>query len=438
MAEEIEAAQTEAHWQRGLSGFPDSRHGSSDSPLSLDEALKRPQTADEERLATGFSELDRLLGGGALPGQVILLAGPPGIGKSTLVLQAAASLGSKRRFLYVSGEESREQVLGRARRLGLSSDRLFLLSETNLASIMTHAEKAAAEGLVVDSIQTIFHPELPASPGSVVQVRECAFALLARAKAAGMPLFLLGHVTKDGALAGPKLLEHMVDTVLYFDSERQGALRILRATKNRFGPTDEIGLFEMSAEGLRDVPEASSFFRFGASDEPVAGRASSISIEGTRPLVVQVESLAVYTRYPLPRRMATGIDLNRVMVLLAASEKHLRLKLENQDVFVSLAGGLKLKDPAIDLAVCLSVASALSDAPIGPEWALVGEVGLLGQLRSVSHLETRLKEAVRAGFRKALVPSRSVKGLPGKTAAGLELVEARDLASAAKAVLRGS
>ena len=392
-------------------------------------ALKDVKTESETSVVTALPELDRLLGGGLVAGQVVLLAGPPGIGKSTLMLQAAARLAVPPRLvLYVSGEESLKQVSARAKRLGLSSESLYLLSETNLSKILGMIDKLKPWAVILDSVQTVYHPELSSSPGSVAQVRESAAELLRVAKGSDIVVFLLGHVTKDGALAGPKVLEHIVDTVLYFDTERHDLLRVLRAQKNRFGPTDELGLFEMGEAGLKEVKDAAEFFIEGRDKRPQAGRTLSVTLEGSRPMLVEVQSLVVHTKYPLPRRMATGLDLNRVLVLLAAMEKHLRLRLEERDVFVSLAGGLKLKDPALDLAACMAVASSARDAALPADWVMLGEVGLLGEVSRVPNLELRLKEAAKAGFKKAVVPKRSIKDLP--RGLGLELVGACDLREA--------
>lgn len=393
------------------------------------------KTEQEARTATGLKELDRLLGGGLVAGQVVLLAGPPGIGKSTLALQSAAALACDgRAVLYCSGEESMRQVSTRAKRLGLKSERLYLLSETSLTRILAAVEKLKPWAVILDSVQTCHHPELESSPGSVGQVRECAAELLRVAKKSDTVVFLLGHVTKDGALAGPKVLEHIVDTVLYFDTERHDILRVLRAQKNRFGPTDEVGLFEMGETGLKEIQDAASFFIADRDQKPQPGRALSVTLEGSRPMLVEVQSLVVFTKYPLPRRMATGLDLNRVLVLLAAMEKHIHLRLEDRDAFVSLAGGLKLKDPAIDLAVCMAVAGSSRDLPLPADMVLIGEVGLLGEVGRVPHLENRLKEAAKAGFRKAVVPVRSLKDLP--KGLGLELRGVADLREAAKLLFK--
>jgi DNA repair protein RadA/Sms len=399
-------------------------------------SLKDAPSDTESRARTGIGEFDRLLGGGVVPGQVILLAGPPGIGKSTLMLQAAARLAAgapDRSALYISGEESLRQLSARAKRLGVRGDSLFLLSETDLVKIVAAVAKCNPGIIVLDSVQTVAHPELTSSAGTVAQVRECAAELLRVAKSTDSVVFLLGHVTKEGALAGPKVLEHIVDTVLYFDTERHDLLRVLRAWKNRFGSTDELGLFEMTETGLREVGDAAQFFLADRDGRAQAGRVPSVTMEGSRPLLVEVQSLVVHTKYPLPRRMATGMDLNRVLVLLAAMEKHLRLQLEERDVFVSLAGGLRVKDPAVDLAACMAVVSSARDVPVPSDWIMLGEVSLLGEVGRVPHLEARIKEAAKAGFSKILVPARCVKDITRKP--GIEVVGVADLEAAADVLL---
>lgn len=386
-----------------------------------DEAEKTPDP-------TGIAEVDRLLGGGLVPGQVVLLAGPPGIGKSTLMLQLASSLarrGGVANVLYVSGEESLGQVRSRAARLKIRSENIYLLSETNLGRVIDSFHKTRPAVMIMDSIQTVFHPEYAGSPGSVGQVRECAAELLRVCKSAGTVLFILGHVTKEGSLAGPKVLEHIVDTVLYFDTERNHILRLLRANKNRFGPTSEVGIFEMGEGGLSGVSDASVFFTSSQRDRPLAGRAFSVAMEGTRPMLAELQALASPTRYPFPRRMVTGLDLNRAQLLLAAMEKHVRLKLENSDVFVSLAGGIKFRDSALDLALCASIISSAGDAPVPADIVFIGEVGILGQVARVSWMSHRLAEADRLGFKKAFVPAIPSKDLPRLKS--LEVVTVEDL-----------
>lgn len=394
-------------------------------------ALKDVGQEAEKRTAVGIGEFDRLLGGGLVPGQVVLLAGPPGIGKSTLMLQVAAELAQKENFLYCSGEESLRQVSGRAKRLGLTAERLLLVCETDLSKILGTMEKVKPWAVVLDSVQTVSHPQLASSPGSVGQVRECAAELVRAAKARDTIVFLLGHVTKDGSLAGPKVLEHIVDTVLYFDAEQHDFLRVLRAQKNRFGPTDEVGLFEMTEGGLKEVTDAASFFlaELGRAAQP--GRTVGVALEGSRPILVETQALVTPTRYPLPRRMATGLDLNRVLVLLASMERHIGLHLEDRDAFVSLAGGLRVKDPALDLAACLAVAGSTRDKSVPSDMVLIGEVGLLGEVGRVPQLEARLKEAAKAGFKRALVPERGAKDLP-KTP-GLSVTGVADLRAAVNA-----
>ncbi|MFA5138421.1 MAG: DNA repair protein RadA [Elusimicrobiota bacterium] len=398
--------------------------------------LSEAPGADAARVPTRIGEVDRLLGGGAVAGQVLLLAGPPGIGKSTLMLQVAQGLaeglGSAKPVLYVSGEESLAQVSGRAKRLGVRAGNILALAETDLQKILEAIEKHAPGAVFMDSIQTVFHPELPGGPGSVGQVRECAAELLRAAKSRGAVLFLLGHITKEGSVAGPKVLEHLVDTVLQFDTEARQMLRVLRAQKNRFGPCSEIGLFEMRERGLCEVPDASAFFIEEHSGSPAAGRAVGVAMEGSRPILAEVQALVTPTRYPLPRRMATGLDLNRVLVLLASLEKHLQLRLENRDVFVNLAGGLRLRDPALDLAVCMAVVSSSRDIPLPADEAYLGEVGLLGKLGRVSFLEARLKEAERAGMRSVLLVQGAIKDLSkAGVKPDIRLRGADDLAAAA-------
>lgn len=387
-----------------------------------------------ERLPTGIGELDRLLGGGVVPGQVLLLAGPPGIGKSTLMLHAAAALAG-RKVLYISGEESLSQVADRARRIGLGGCGIILASETELDRVLETIESQRPGVVVLDSVQTVYRSELSGGPGTVGQVRECASELLRAAKARGAVLFLLGHVTKEGSVAGPKVLEHIVDTVLQFDSEERQSLRILRAEKNRFGPTSEIGLFEMTEKGLREVVDASTLFLEDGRGA-VPGRAVSVTIEGSRPILVEVQALVTPTRYPLPRRTSTGMDVNRLFVLIAALEKHLRLRFDAYDVYVNIAGGLRLKDPAIDLAVCLAVVSSARDAALPPDRVFIGEVGLLGEIGRAGLMAQRLREAERVGFKSALIGERAAADMT-KAGAGssLHILRAANIPGAVEAAL---
>ncbi len=385
----------------------------------------------ELRLTTGVAELDRVLGGGIVPGSLILLAGEPGIGKSTLMTELARYL-RDRRLLYVTGEESVRQVRLRAQRLGIEGENLLLLAETNLEVILEAAQRAAAEVLIVDSIQTVYRPELESAPGSVSQVRESAALLLRYAKTTHVPVFLVGHVTKEGAIAGPRVLEHMVDTVLYFEGDRHHAYRILRAVKNRFGATHEIGVFEMHETGLQAVDNPSERFlserRYGMS-----GSAVVCTLEGTRPVLVEIQALVTPTAYGTPQRNATGFDYRRLQMLLAVLEKREGWRLAAYDVFVNVAGGLRLEDPAADLGVLVAVASSFRDIPADTGTVLIGEVGLGGEIRGVSQLELRLREAARLGFQQALIPAHHLKGLlrPER----LEVVGVRTLQEALEQVL---
>lgn len=398
LVEEAEEVLTKAAAKaRGLTDF-------SEAPIKLSEA----RAMKAEHAATGITELDRALGGGLVAGQVVLLAGPPGIGKSTLTLESCVALASGaytgKKVLYVSGEESLAQVGSRAERLGAKPDNVYLMSETNLARIIEEFRNLKPSFLVIDSIQTVYHPDFVGSPGSVGQIRECASELLKMVKAAGVPMFLLGHVTKEGSLAGPKVLEHIVDTVLYFDAEKNNAFRVLRPHKNRFGPVDETGIFEMTAKGLRSVDDAGLLLAETDRDRSLAGRAFTVAFEGARPMLAEIQALAARSYLPYPRRTVTGVDLNRAQMLIAALEKNVGLRFDEMDVFVSLAGGIKLKDPALDLAFCAALISSAKDIPLPPDCVFMGEVGILAQTSSPGFLDRRLAEVERLGFKTAFVP----------------------------------
>ena len=355
----------------------------------------------ETRIPTGIGEFDRLLGGGLVKGQITLLAGAPGIGKSTLMLQVADALAKNLKVLYISGEESISQISGRAQRLGVNNPNIFLHCETNIQNIIESVENVSPDVLVLDSIQTVYHPEFTSSAGTVGQVRECAAELVRLCKPKGIITFVLGHVTKDGELAGPKILEHMVDSVLYFDTEKDNVLRLLRPHKNRFGSTAEIGLFKMTGHGLEGVENAGEYFAQTSARSALKGRAYTLALEGSRPLLTEVQALASPTHYPYPRRVTTGVDLNRCFMLFAALEKHVGLSLDNKDIYVSIAGGGKLKDPALDFAVGAAVISFVKDVAIPHEWVFLAEVGILGQIAKVPLMERRLEEAQRLGFKTA-------------------------------------
>jgi DNA repair protein RadA/Sms len=365
-----------------------------------------------DRVPTGIGELDRVLGGGVVRGSLVLIGGDPGIGKSTLLLQAARALADAAPpVLYVTAEESGAQVKMRADRLGIGGEGLLLWPETDLAAVVGALDDLAPRALIVDSIQTVFLPDLESAPGSVAQVRECGARLLTVAKGRGVATFLVGHVTKEGALAGPRVLEHLVDTVLYFEGERHHAYRILRAVKNRFGSTNEIGVFQMAEQGLAEVKNPSGFFLAERAQE-AAGSAIVSSLEGTRPLLLELQALVTPASYGTPRRTVLGADYNRVCLLLAVLDKRGGVPLGSQDVYVNVAGGGRVSEPAADLGIVLAAASSYLDRALPADVLLVGEVGLTGEIRAVSGLEVRLKEAAALGFRSAVVPRRNVVDAP--------------------------
>jgi DNA repair protein RadA/Sms len=364
----------------------------------------------EPRRRVGIGELDRVLGGGVVPGSLVLLGGDPGIGKSTLLLAAVDRLSREGGALYVSGEESLAQTKLRADRLGVRSQALHLFAETDADKVLSAAESLKPAVMVIDSIQTMFLSELGSAPGSVTQVREVGGRLMAFAKRSGVPTFLVGHVTKDGSIAGPRVLEHMVDTVLYFEGERDHAFRVLRAHKNRFGSTNEIGVFEMKAGGLAEVEDPSALF---LAERP-AGKAGSVvtsAVNGTRPLLVEVQALVAPTGYGTARRTAIGVDGNRVALLAAVLEKKEEVQLTGCDLFVNVAGGIELTEPAADLAVCAALVSSLRNQPVDPHTLVLGEVGLAGEVRAVAQAELRVAEAAKMGFRRVVLPASTAKRL---------------------------
>jgi DNA repair protein RadA/Sms len=366
-------------------------------PVPLSEVL--PEST--ERTPSGIGEFDRTLGGGIVPGSVTLIGGDPGIGKSTLLLQAASKL--KGPVLYVSGEESPEQIRIRADRMGINSDRIMLLPETSMTPVFDGAIRMKPEAVVIDSIQTMHTEDLESAPGSVSQVRECAAKLMFFAKGSGVPVFIIGHVTKEGAIAGPRVLEHIVDTVLYFEGDRGHPYRILRTVKNRFGSTNEVGVFEMADTGLSEVSNPSELF-LSERPEDVAGSVVVSSMEGTRPLLVELQALVSESGFGVPRRTSIGIDFQRVNLLVAVLEKLGGIQLGGMDIFTNVVGGLKLVEPAVDLGVVLAVSSSLKETPIGPDMVVFGEIGLSGEIRAVGQADTRLKEASKIGFKRAVIP----------------------------------
>lgn len=371
------------------------------------------QTEEETRISTGIGELDRVLGGGIVPGSLILIGGDPGIGKSTLLIQISQEVGQAGRVLYVSGEESAKQTKLRANRLGVDNPNVYVVAETRLKTIEEYISEIVPRIVIIDSIQTVFSEELQSAPGSVSQVRDCTARLMRIAKEQDIPIFIVGHVTKEGAIAGPRVLEHMVDTVLYFEGERHHTFRILRGVKNRFGSTNEIGIFEMGDRGLRQVVNPSEIF-LTKRNEKVSGSAVVSSMEGTRPVLAELQALVSTTNYGVPRRTVTGVDYNRVALTIAVLEKRIGLGLGNQDIFVNVVGGIKIDEPAADLGVALSIVSSYRDLPIPAGTVIIGELGLTGEIRPVSRIEARVKEAEKLGFNKVIIPADN-QGRFGKT-----------------------
>ena len=394
--------------------------------------ISEVEAADELRFATGMAELDRVLGGGAVQGSLVLVGGAPGVGKSTLMLQICDSLCRSSKVLYVSGEESVRQIKLRAERLKVRGERLYLLSESDLGSMLEAVSQLAPDVLIVDSIQTLYNSEMSASPGSVGQVKDCTMALMQLAKGQGITVFVIGHITKEGALAGPKVLEHMVDCVLYFEGETHNSYRILRAAKNRFGATNEIGVFEMADGGLAEVPNPSEALLSGRP-EGAPGTCVTCVMEGVRPVLAEVQALLAPTSYGNPRRSSNGFDYNRAMMLLAVLEKRGGLLLNSCDAYINVIGGLTLDEPAADLSLVIAFASSFRDKPVPTDLAAVGEVGLTGELRSVNALGQRLSEIRRLGFTKCLIPARN----SGKLAEpeGLQLIRVRNIREALAALI---
>ncbi len=373
---------------------------SSSSP----KPLRDISTEEELRLSTGLSELNRVLGGGIVPGSLVLIGGDPGIGKSTILLQCCQHLGKTKKVLYISGEESQRQIKLRADRLSVDSENLKIYSETNMSNIINCIYQEKPDILIVDSVQTMFNPDISPAPGSVSQIRDVAATLMRIAKEESIATFLVGHVTKEGSIAGPKILEHIVDTVLYFEGEQQRAYRIIRAIKNRFGSTNEIGVFEMTSDGLQEIPNPSLALLSGRP-EGEAGSCILCAMEGTRPVLAEVQALAASSSFGNPRRMTTGMDLSRVLMLLAVMEKRLGMHISSYDIYVNVVGGLKMMEPAADLGVLLAIASSFRNQPLDSGLVAIGEVGLAGELRACNFLENRIAEAEKLGFTKCIIPA---------------------------------
>ncbi|MDR3610963.1 MAG: DNA repair protein RadA [Ignavibacteriaceae bacterium] len=378
--------------------------------------------SEEDRVKTGIKEFDRVLGGGIMPGSVILLGGDPGIGKSTLAIQAAAQISSN--VLYVTGEESIQQIKLRALRLKIKSDNLSILAETNLNLILSSIKESESSVVIIDSIQTMHSEQFDNSPGTVTQIRECTSLLMEEAKKGHFAVILIGHVTKEGIIAGPKVLEHIVDTVLQFEGESNHAFRILRSQKNRFGSTNEIGIFEMYENGLVEVNNPSELF-LSDREKNVSGSVITASVEGTRPILLEVQALVTPSNYGNPQRVTTGFDSRRLSILLAVLEKRANLRLSATNVFLNMAGGVRIMEPAVDLAVCCSIASSLLDKIIDNKSVLIGEVGLGGEIRSIGNIEKRIKEAEKLGFNRIFIPDNNMKGL--KLNSGIRIVPVNNL-----------
>ena len=378
-------------------------------------SLSEVSADDQDRITTGMEELDRVLGGGIVPGSLVLVGGDPGIGKSTLLLQVCQKLSENRSVLYISGEESLSQIKLRANRMGNFQDNLKLLCETNLAAIRSVIETRKPEIVIIDSIQTMYSEEVASAPGSVSQVRESTNVFMQLAKGLGITIFIVGHVTKEGTVAGPRVLEHMVDTVLYFEGDRHASYRILRGVKNRFGSTNEIGVFEMRQNGLVEVENPSEYMLSG-KPENASGSVVACSMEGTRPLLIEIQALVCDSNFGMPRRTATGTDYNRVNLLMAVLEKRIGLHLGNCDAYVNIAGGIRMNEPAIDLGIVMAIVSSYKNRPIDEKMIVFGEVGLSGEVRAVNMPEQRVAEAKKLGFETCVVPEVSldtVKGIRG-------------------------
>jgi DNA repair protein RadA/Sms len=410
------------------------RHRATAAPVSKPLRLAEVAAEGIERLTVPLDEFARVLGGGIVPGSLVLVSGDPGIGKSTLLLEVAAMVANQYgAVLYVSGEESARQIKMRADRLGVQADDLFLVTETNLMAMLEHVDEIKPTVVVVDSIQTAYTDDLKSSPGSVSQVRECAGRLQELAKSTGVTVILVGHVTKEGAIAGPRVLEHIVDTVLYLEGDPFHRYRLLRSVKNRFGATSEVGVFEMGERGMIEVPNPSEAF-IAERQINAPGSAIAVTLEGTRPLLVEIQALASATTFANPRRTANGVDYNRLLLLAAVLTRRVGIPLQDKDVFVNVIGGLQIDEPAADLAIAVATASSVKDRPIHADMAFVGEVGLSGELRAVSQLGTRLKEAAKLGFKRCVVP-RSGGKRAGQYPKNLEVIGCRSLREAVDVAL---
>lgn len=384
--------------------------------------LNTSQIESEKRIITNIEEFDRVLGGGLMPGSIVLIGGDPGIGKSTLVMQAASKINDD--VLYVTGEESANQISLRAKRLNVVNDKISLMTETDLDLILSAIENTKPKVVIVDSIQTTYKSDFDNAPGTITQIRECTVELMQLAKKSHCAIIIVGHVTKEGMIAGPKVLEHIVDTVLQFEGERSYSYRVLRAQKNRFGSTNEIGIFEMHDDGLHEVKNPSEIF-LSERDKQTTGSVVTASIEGTRPILLEVQALVTPSSFGNPQRVATGFDYRRLSILLAVLEKRANLRLSSQNVFLNIAGGIRIEEPAVDLAICSAIASNFSDKFAKNDTVVIGEVGLGGEVRSVNHIEKRIQEATKLGFKRVIIPSNNFKSI--KTKSSIEIIPVDNL-----------
>ena len=429
-------------WNTFVEEIEDKRSKSNKEVFVIDKSSSRPlninsiETIKEQRFSTCINELDRVLGGGVVKGSLVLVGGDPGIGKSTLLIQVASNVAnSGKKVLYISGEESASQIKMRAQRLGIQSDNLYIFAENNLSIIEAHLESVNPDLIIVDSIQTVFSPEITSAPGTVSQIKEGTSRFMKISKKMGISTFVVGHVTKEGSLAGPKVLEHMVDTVLYFEGERFNTYRLIRAVKNRFGSTNELGVFEMRELGLIELENPSKIL---ISEKPkdVAGSVIISTVEGTRPMLLELQALVSPTSFGIPKRTATGVDYNRVSLLMAVLEKRVGMQIQNQDVYINVVGGLKVNETSIDLGIVMSIASSFRNIPIDGNVAITGEVGLTGEIRAVSFIEKRIAECKKLGFTKIVIPKSNYEAV--KDVKGIEICPVDSVRQAINIVLGGN
>ncbi|WP_270506614.1 DNA repair protein RadA [Paraclostridium sordellii] len=431
-----------SNWNTFVEEIEEKRSKSNKEVFVIDKSSSRPlninsiETIKEQRFSTCINELDRVLGGGVVKGSLVLVGGDPGIGKSTLLIQVSSNVAnSGKKVLYISGEESASQIKMRAQRLGIKSDNLYIFAENNLSIIEAHLESVNPDLIIVDSIQTVFSPEITSAPGTVSQIKEGTSRFMKISKKMGISTFVVGHVTKEGALAGPKVLEHMVDTVLYFEGERFNTYRLIRAVKNRFGSTNELGVFEMREIGLVELENPSKIL---ISEKPkdVAGSVIISTVEGTRPMLLELQALVSPTSFGIPKRTATGVDYNRVSLLMAVLEKRVGMQIQNQDVYINVVGGIKINEPSIDLGIVMSIASSFRNIPIDGNVAITGEVGLTGEIRAVSFIEKRIAECKKLGFTKIIIPKSNYEAV--KDIKGIDICPVDSVRQAINIVLGGN